>query len=254
MLPENNRWERIWKIAQVDFKKRYYNDRLGLFWALLNPIFRIFIYYMAFTHVFKIAEPNYAQFLFAGLVLWLAWSECTNRSMNILLSKRFLIENIQFNKIDLFISHTISSFMGMTFNLTAFIIFLLLSGIALSKYVLFLPILLIILFILCLGASLILSTIKIYLKDIVHIWTMILLAGFWSSGLFNRAEGMIEAFPPLKFINPFVGLIINARNITMYSKPLNLELLIINACFGLVTLIVGVFVFKKFSHKATENI
>ena len=104
------------------------------------------------------------------------------------------------------------------------------------------------------GASLILSTIKIYLKDIVHIWTMILLAGFWSSGLFNRAEGMIEAFPPLKFINPFVGLIINARNITMYSKPLNLELLIINACFGLVTLIVGVFVFKKFSHKATENI
>ena len=48
-LPENNRIELIWKLAQVDFKKRYYNDSLGLFWALLNPIFRILIYCLLYT-------------------------------------------------------------------------------------------------------------------------------------------------------------------------------------------------------------
>ena len=52
-LPENNRLERIWKLAQVEFKKRYYNDRLGLVWALLNPLFQMGIYYLVFKYIYK---------------------------------------------------------------------------------------------------------------------------------------------------------------------------------------------------------
>jgi len=37
LFPESNRFERIWKLAQLDFKKRYYHDNLGALWSLLEP-------------------------------------------------------------------------------------------------------------------------------------------------------------------------------------------------------------------------
>ncbi|MFK7934051.1 MAG: hypothetical protein AB8G22_11130, partial [Saprospiraceae bacterium] len=48
-IPANNRLERIWILAKVDFKKRYYHSSLGLVWALLNPIFQLSVYYTVFT-------------------------------------------------------------------------------------------------------------------------------------------------------------------------------------------------------------
>jgi ABC-type polysaccharide/polyol phosphate export permease len=65
--PENNRLERIWKLAQVDFKKRYYNDRLGLLWALINPIFKVIVYFLVFSLFFKVQQENYGLYLFSGI-------------------------------------------------------------------------------------------------------------------------------------------------------------------------------------------
>jgi len=60
-IPENNRVERIWKLAQLDFKKRYYNDNLGILWSLLEPLFRIGIYYFIFKVVLKVKESIQAK-------------------------------------------------------------------------------------------------------------------------------------------------------------------------------------------------
>ena len=96
-IPENNRVERIWKLAQVDFKRRYYNDKLGLLWALINPATQVAIYYFVFTNFFGNREPNYAVKLFAAIILWRAFTDSASKGANILKTKSYLIENIQFN-------------------------------------------------------------------------------------------------------------------------------------------------------------
>ena len=65
-IPENNRLERIWLMAKFDFVTRYYGSFLGLFWALLKPLFQLMVYYVIFTVVFTTKTENFLLFLFVG--------------------------------------------------------------------------------------------------------------------------------------------------------------------------------------------
>lgn len=252
----NNRLERIWKLAQIDFKKRYYNDKLGILWALLNPILQVAIYYFVFQLVIERGEDNFALFLFVGLVFWTTFMTGTKQAINIFRTKRYLIENIQFNKLDLFISHSISVFIGFLFNLTAYLVAALLYGINLNLlYVLWgLPIIIFLVFAMIFGCSLVLATCAISFKDINHIWDFSLLCGFWTAGMFFPASKILEKFAVTKFINPFLGIVENARRLLLYDIPFDTELLVINLCQAILLLTIGLFVFKNFSSKALEKL
>ena len=60
--------ERIWLLAKIEFKLRYYENKLGLLWAVIKPISDIFIYYVAFELVLKQGIPNFVSFLFIAPV------------------------------------------------------------------------------------------------------------------------------------------------------------------------------------------
>jgi ABC-type polysaccharide/polyol phosphate export permease len=253
-LPENNRLERIWKLAEVGFKKRYYNDRLGLFWAFLNPLFQMGIYFLVIKYIFKSEEEHFALFLFCGLIIWMAFAECSTQGMDLLENNRFLIENIQFNQLDLFISHTLSVFIGLLFNLLVFFLLCVISQLPITANILVLPILLFNLFLIATGVSLILATLKIYLRDIVHLWAVLILVGFWGSGILFDGAIYKEVFLPLLYADPFVGIIMNTRLIIMKGLSPDWNLLLINLATGFAILGIGVFVFKKYAHKFLEYI
>jgi len=253
-LPENNRIERIWKTAQTDFKKRYYNDRLGLFWALLNPILKIIIYFLVFTYVLNRAQENFVLFLFAGFVIWMTFTEISMKSLGIIKAKKYLIENIQFNHVDLFLSLGVSVFLGLSFNTAAYFIFCFFEGIYLCIYNLWIIPIFLILYILSIGIGMILATIKIYIKDIQHAWAIIVLAGFWGSGIFFPAQKIIDLWPPMLYINPFIGLIQNFRKCTMHQTSPDLYILFINLLYALIMFFLGKYIYNKFSHKAIELI
>ena len=116
-LPENNQFERIWILAKTDFKIRYYGTFLGLVWALINPLFRLSVYYIVFSLVIEHNIPNYGLHIFSGLVIWMFFLEGTKKGLNMIKSKRYLLENVDFNKLDIYISAVLSSLMGLLFNI-----------------------------------------------------------------------------------------------------------------------------------------
>ena len=253
-LPENNRLERIWKLAQVDFRRRYYGNSLGLVWALLNPLFRVGIYYMVFTFLLNSRMENYALYLFSGLLFWMFFTEGTNKGLTILNQKRYLIENIQFNKLDLFYSAIFSVLLGFLFNLVAYLLISFASGISFYKTIIFLPILIANIFLLALAVSILLATLNIYIKDIAHIWAIAILAGFWATPIFLPVEAFDGKMQFLLYANPVASIIINAREILLYGNLPNMTFLIWGISYALILFGIAVFLFKKFSHKAAEKI
>lgn len=257
VAPENNRLERIWKLAQVDFKKRYYNDRLGLFWAFLNPALKVMVYYLLFTIIFKRAIegiPNYALFIFSGIIFWQNFTETSKACMRVILQKKYLIENIRVKKIDLFLSITLASLMGFLFNVVAYIVISLFTGAEYGPNALLIPLLILNTSMIGMGFGMILSVVFIFVRDINHLLDIVFLFGFWSSGIFFRGEIFIEIFPPFLYLHPFVGIIMNVRNTMLYNHPVNVELLYSDLIYGLLLVVIGYFILKKFSHKALEKI
>ena len=253
-LPSNNRLERIWKLSQVDFLSRYYNDKLGLIWALLTPIFQATVYYVVFSFFLEKKEENFGLFIFCGIVFWMAYRECTTRSMTILHRKNYLISNIQFYWIDLYISHVLSVFLALSFNFGSFVLICLCFGIFPSLLSFNLVIVFITLYLFCFGTSLVLSVIQPFIVDINHLWDMILLIGFWSTGIFFPMDTIVLKYPILGYANPLIGIVHNARACILPNIEFNHTWLLINFLFGIFISLIGLSLFHRVVHSAVEKV
>ena len=253
-LPSNNRIERIWKLAQVDFQSRYYNDRLGLLWALIKPIFEATLYFIAFKYLLEINKPDFGLFLFGGIITWMAFAEGTQRSTNLLVSKSYLIENVQFNHADLYFSHVGSIFIGLFFNLFAFICASIFMSQHISTLYFFIPVVLFTIYLLTMAFSFILSTLQPFVKDITHLWDMTLLAGFWVSGIFFEPEIIFEKAPLFAYINPFIGIIKNMRGIILDNYEISHYWLMFNLLYAIIAFLIGYLIFTKFKAIALEKL
>lgn len=253
-LPENNQYERIWMLAKTDFKLRYYDTFLGFLWTLVNPLFRLAIFYFIFTFIFNKQIPNYALHIFSGLILWMFFQEATKKGMNVLKSKRYLYENINFNKLDLYTSSVLSSLMVLIINIIVYFIVSMFFEIPITWNILFVPLHILNLCILVYGIILILSTINIYFRDINQIWDMILLAWFWINPIFYAKAVIFETYPVLKFINPLAGIIINTREGILYGNPPDWGLYAYDMLYSIVVLLTGLIAFRLLFHKAAEKL
>lgn len=253
-LPENNRLERIWKIAQVDFKKRYYNDKLGLLWALVNPLSQIFIYYFVFTRIFQRGRPDYELYLFSGILIWLAFSQAASTGMPLLRVKSYLIENIQFDWVDLYYSHMLSTSFGLIFNIGAYCLMVLLKGVSIGEYWYMFPVVLFNWFCLSMAVTIILGLLRAVFDDIVHIWGIVIMLGFWSSGIFFEGQFYFSNYTWFPYINPFVTLILNTRGCLLYGQDFYFNWCLYNLVFSVLSLIIAIYIFRKNAHKVIEKL
>lgn len=254
LLPENNRLERIWLLAKIDFKKRYYDNGLGILWALINPLCRFVVYYFAFTYIFPQKIQNYALYLFSGLVIWFFFAQGTRKGIKLLKSKKYLIESIQFKHFDLFIASTLSACYSFAFNFAAYFLVSMIYGVGVHLTMLWLFVLIFNIVLLVLAISTLLSTINIYLRDIEHLWDIVVLAGFWATPIIYEHEITMVKLPFLQYINPVAGIIINIRETVLYGNSPYYHLLVYDLVFAGVLFVIAKFVYDKFAHKAVEKL
>lgn len=254
LLRGNNRLERIWLLAKVDFSKRYYDHGLGILWALLNPLFRFIVYYLVFTEIFPSKVPRFALYLFSGLIVWFFFAQGTKKSINLLKQKKYLIENIQFNQFDLFYAAILSTFYAFCFNFLAYSIASVIYGTPIFVTLLWVPLLILNILVLTMGISMILATVNIYLRDIEHLWDMIILGGFWLTPVLYDKKITMEVLPILQYINPVAGILINIRETALYGNAPYYHLLGYDWLFAIIVYLSGQFLYKKYSHLAVEKL
>lgn len=252
-----NKLERIWLLAKIEFKLRYYENKLGLLWALLKPLMDMCIYYVAFKVILGSDVPAFASYLFIGLVIWNFFVESTTGTIQLLNTKKYLYEYSNMNKMEIYVSTLFANSIGFIFNLIMFILFYNLLEVHLggfSLYNLWIVILFLNLFILALGISLILSNIYIVAKDISQIWTVLTSFLFFLSPIFYKLETFETKLPGFQYANPLAGIIINARRVMMESNSPQYKLLAFDFLYAVVILMVGLFLLNKLGAKAAEKL
>ncbi len=253
----SNKFERIWLLAKIEFKMRYYENRLGLLWALLKPVLDICIYYIAFKVILNQNIPAFASYLFTGLICWNFFLESTSGTVQILQTKKYLYEYSNMNKLEIYISTLMSNSIGFFFNFVMFVLFYNLvekDSTGLSWNNLWIIVLFINLFLLSLAFSLLLSTIYTVAKDITQIWQVFTAFLFFLSPIFYKLATFKEALPMFDYLNPIAGIIINVRRVMMEGKLPDFTLLGFDILYSLVFLLIGVYLLKKLGAKAAEKL
>ncbi|MDN3654412.1 ABC transporter permease [Ferruginibacter paludis] len=253
----SNKYERLWLLAKIEFKLRYYENKLGLFWALLKPLMDIAIYYVAFKVILKTDVPAFASYLFIGLVFWIFFVESTTGTIQILNTKKYLYEYSNMNKLEIYISTLFSNSIGFLFNLSMFFLFYHFfesQSNPISYNNLWVIVLFINLFILSLGCSLMLSNLYIIAKDINQIWMVFISFLFFLSPIFYKLSSFKESLPALEYGNPMAGIIINSRRVMMDGVAPDFELLAFDFGYAIFFLLVGIILLNKLGAKAAEKL
>ncbi|MEP2773876.1 MAG: ABC transporter permease [Fulvivirga sp.] len=251
-LYEGNRMERIWLLSQIEFKLRYYGNKLGLIWALLNPIAKISMFYVMFVHLMGVRMDNFVLYLFSGFVIWIFFTDVTNRSIIILKAKQSLYENTNMDKVEIYISLIVSCTIGLIFNLSIYIVLSMISGLFPTWHYIYFILIYINLTLLSLGIAMILSNLFLLFKDVSQLWNIATTVLFFLSPILFRGELVAEKLPIIIYLNPLAGIINNTRAILMEQQVLDWGMLGYNYAYALVLVFIGIYMLKVIAPKSSE--
>ena len=235
------------QLISRDFKVKYKRSVLGVLWSLLNPILMMCVLAIVFTNVFKFSTPgvNYLVYLLTGLTYFNYFSESTNLAMSSVVANFSLINKIYIPKYIFPLSKCL--FVGINFLLTLIPLYavILLTGTWLNIYHLLLPVSFVFLFIFTLGIGLILATVSVFLRDMFYIYGILLQILTYMTPIMYDISMLDPRLQLLLKLNPLYHIITFGRTIILYHQiPSGMDFAV---CFlsSLVSLVIGVLVFRK---------
>ena len=236
------------QLVARDFKVKYKRSVLGVFWSLLYPVLTMAVLAIVFTNVFKFTTPgvNYLAYLMSGLVMFNYFSEASNLSMSSVVANFSLINKVYMPKYIFPVSKCV--FVGINFllSLIPLYIVLLATGTGVTWHHILLPYAYFCLFLFTLGFSMILATVAVFLRDMFYIYGVLI--SLWTYLTPIMYDIAIIDKPGLLFIfklNPLYWIIYFVRWIVLYHHVPGINVWIYCMLFGLGTLILGIFIFKK---------
>ncbi|MBU8896547.1 ABC transporter permease [Corallococcus sp. H22C18031201] len=83
-------------LVQRELKARYRGSFLGFLWTFLNPMLHMMVYALLFTVVMRNNTPNYAYFMFVGLLPWIWFSSSIGGGASAISDRRDLMTKVRF--------------------------------------------------------------------------------------------------------------------------------------------------------------
>ena len=252
------------ELVRTDFKLRYQGSALGYAWSLLRPLFLFAILYIVFTRVFSLGKdvPHYPVYLLLGIVIWNFFTEMTTQSLGSVVGRGDLIRKIRIPRWIIIVSTSMSALINLFLNLIIVVIFIFLNHVDLLRTALWLPLILVEVYILSLGLSLFLSAAYVKFRDIGYIWEVILQGAFYLTPILYPLSRITNlTFQKLIMLNPMAQIIQDARYSAVTHQATTISQVFRGGWYQLIPfaavaliLVGGVMYFRKESKYFAENI
>ncbi|MBA3064482.1 ABC transporter permease [Candidatus Woesearchaeota archaeon] len=249
-----NHFHLIREFTINNFKLKYKNSSVAYLWSILTPLLMLATLYIVFSIIMKLDVPHYQLFLLIGIIFWNFLSEATTTSMNSLLAHGNIIKKMNFPNYVVVVSSCLSSFVTLLLNLIIFFLFTLIFNVKLTAIAIILPFYLIELFILVLGISFFLSAFYPKFRDLSHIWTFLLLIGFWVTPIIYKETIVPEKYLKYYMLNQLARLINEARDILIYHYTPTLKQVLITLIICVLIFALGFLFFRKKSPYFAEEL
>lgn len=251
-------------MVRTDFKLRYQGSMLGYAWSLLRPLLLFLILYIVFVKFLKLGKgiPHYPVYLLLGIVIWNFFLEMTTQSLGSIVGRGDLIRKIRIPRWIIVFSSSLSAVINLLLNMIVIIIFMVLNHVDLLITTLWLPLILIEVYLFSLGLSLFLSAAFVKFRDIGYIWEVILQAGFYLTPILYPLTLITNVtLQKLLLLNPMAQTIQDARWSSISHETLTSHIVFeggwhmyIPFMIVLFTLIGGLAYFRHESKYFAENI
>lgn len=204
---------------------RYKGSAFGMLWSFLNPLFMLLVYTFVFSVVFKArwsggseSKTEFAMVLFTGLIVFNLFAECVSRAPTLILSNANYVKKVVFPlEILPWVALGSAMFHAVASLAVWLVFYVAFFGIP-HATVLLLPLVILPLALIILGASWFLASLGVYLRDVGQFVGMVITVLMFLSPIFYPVSALPERFRPLLQLNPLTPAIEFARDVLVWGR------------------------------------
>lgn len=212
-------------LLRREVRQRYKGSVLGLGWTLLNPLIMVGAYWIVFKFLFGSPIPNYALFMFVGLMVWTLFFGGLQVATSSLVANASLVTKVRFpREIVPLAAISANSVIALAMLVIALPLCLLLRTGSLLPLTI-LPILLALAAVLTVGLGLLLSALNVYFRDVEHILLAISIPWFFLTPIFYTYATLPESakahqtlIDVLHYGNPIAPYVIAVQDSLFFGR------------------------------------
>ncbi|MDQ2799467.1 MAG: ABC transporter permease, partial [Armatimonadota bacterium] len=191
-------------LVERDLRVRYKNSVLGIAWTMVNPLVQVFVLTIAISFILGAGPRNLSAFIFCATIPWTFFQTAILDSSTSVLAKLGLLKKVYFPREIPLIAAVCQNFVQFLISLGVFMVYRwgltpLLNGgnVAPPREILWLPVVIVLLFLLTLGAAFFVATVNVFYEDVKFILTITMGFLFYLLPIIYFAENiMISARLP----------------------------------------------------------
>lgn len=247
--------EMIISLVRRDLRGKYKASVLGFLWTFINPLCQILVYTFVFSYIMRTGIDQFYVYLVSGMIPWIFFSTSVQGGTGCIKNNSNMVKKIYFPREVLPISFVTSQFVNMLFCFIMIFAVIIISGRGINPLaLLFLPIVMIIEYIMTLGFVLIVSGLTVYFRDMEHIVTVLMMAWIYLTPIMYSVEMVPESLRAICYLNPMTPVAEAYQHILYYKTIPELSTLLLAGVFAIVIFIVGSLAFKKMERDFAEEL
>ena len=240
----------LFNLIGKDFKLKYRRSILGVLWSVLNPLLMNIVMVIVFTNIFDTRGAgikNFSVYLIIGQLLFNFFNEATHSAMGSMLAAAPLIKKVYIPKYIFPLQKVSFALVNCVFSFIALIIVMVTTGATVNLWALTFLYPLLTLYVFSLGVGLILATMAVFFRDIMHLWGVFTTALMYFSAIFYDPDLQMANIAVAKLINlnPLYWYITTFRQGVLNGQPLTWNMIWVCGLCALVALAVGLLVFRR---------
>lgn len=237
-----------------EIRGKYKGSWLGVLWTFLNPLLMLAVYAFVFPYILRVNVDNYTIFMIVALIPWNFFTTAIQSGTGSVVANGNILKKVYFPREIIPISITTSQLVNFLITCIIMAVFIIFSGVGFSIHVLLFPLLVLIQYILILGLTFILSALTVFVRDIDHFVSVILMLGFYATPIVYQGEMLPKKFQIFLKINPMAQLVEAYRSILYYHRLPDMTMLVVWGVGSVVLLVVGYLIFKKLEKSFVEEL
>jgi ABC-2 type transport system permease protein len=202
-------------VAGSEYKLKYAESALGYVWSVAKPLAMFAVLYTVFGRFFKLNAgfEHYPLYLLIGLVTWIFFVDASVLAMGSLVARGSLLRKLSFPHLVIPISVTVSAAMTFLVNLVVVAVFVAANHISPTWKWLWIPPLLVEMFVFTLGVGLVLATLFVRFRDLAQLWELVVQLLFYGSPIMYPVGFLPPWAKPIAFISPVIQVMQDLRAI-----------------------------------------
>ena len=240
--------------VKKEIRGKYKGSWLGVLWTFLNPLLQLLVYSFVFPYILRVEVEHYTIFMMVALVPWTFFTTAIQIGASSVIGEAGIIKKVYFPREIIPISVVISALVNFLITCIIMFLFILISGVGFTPYVLLFPLIVLIQTIFTLGFTFILSAVTVYVQDIAHFVSIVIMLAFYATPIVYNGELLPAKFQWVIKLNPMAQVINAYRDILFYHKTPDYNSIGTLALFSFIILFVGYEIFKKLKKNFVEEL